>query len=77
MSSLFADDYATVARENSDLLLMLDCFSEASKLFGLTISLQNIEVLRKSAPSGKNTAPVITIDSTQLAYVESSSTWGK
>ena len=42
---LFADDCALVAHAEQDLQRMLDCFSEASKLFGLTISLGKTEVL--------------------------------
>ena len=42
---LFADDCALVAHAEQDLQRMLDRFSEASKLFGLTISLGKTEVL--------------------------------
>ena len=42
---LFADDCALVAHAEQDLQRMLDNFSEASKLFGLTISLGKTQVL--------------------------------
>ena len=57
--------------DDSDLQLMLDRFSQSAKLFGLTISLEKTEVLHQPAPGGNSTAPVITIDTTQLANVES------
>ena len=50
---------------------MLDRFSEASKLFGLTISLGKTEVLHQPAPHTNPPAPSISIDGTQLANVES------
>ena len=43
-SVLFADDCALVAHAEQDLQQMLDCFSEASQLFGPTISLGKTEV---------------------------------
>ena len=69
--ALFADDCALVTHEDSDLQLVLDCFSPSAKLFGLTISLERTEVLHQPVPGSNSTAPVITIDSTQLANVES------
>ena len=69
--ALFADDCALVTHEDSDLQLMLDCFSSSAKLFGLTISLEKTEVLHQPAPGSSNTAPAITTDSTQLANTES------
>ena len=48
---------------------MLDRFSQSTKLFGLTISPEKTEVLHQPAPGGNNTAPVITIVSTQLVNV--------
>ena len=51
--------------------MMLDRFSEASKLFGLTISLGKTEVLHQPAPHTNHPAPSISIDGTQLANVES------
>ena len=48
---LFADDCALVAHTESDLQLMLDRFSSASKLFGLTVSLGKTKVLHQPAPN--------------------------
>ena len=67
---LFADNCALVAHTESDLQLMLDRFSDASKLFGLTISLGKTEVLHQPAPSTNPLAPTIVIKDTQLKYVE-------
>ena len=46
----FADDCALVAHTEQDLQRMLDLFFEASKLFGLTISLGKTGVLYQPAP---------------------------
>ena len=48
---LFADDCTPVAHVESDLQMMLDRFSEAPKLFGLTVSLGKTEVLHQLAPT--------------------------
>ena len=66
---LYADDCALVAHAEQDLQRMLDCFSEASKLFGLTISLRETEVLHQPAPIHP-LSPTITIDDKPLANVE-------
>lgn len=68
--ALFADDCALVAHTESDLQLMLDRFSDASRLFGLSISLGKTEVLYQPAPNTNSIAPIIVIDGTQLANVE-------
>ena len=73
---LFADDCALMAHAESDLQLMLDRFSHASKLFGLTVSLGKTEVLYQPAPNTQPSAPTIVIDDTTLANVDHSSTWG-
>ena len=49
--AIFADDCAEMAHRDKDLQLMLDKFSEGSKLFGLTISLVKIEVVHQAAPN--------------------------
>jgi len=67
---LFADGCALVAHTESDLQMMLDRFSEASKLFGLTVSLGKTEVLHQPAPNTHPPAPSIVFDNTQLANVE-------
>lgn len=68
--ALFADDCALVAHTEPGLQLMLDRLSEASKLFGLTISLGKTEVLLQPAPNTNPPAPSISIDDTQLANVD-------
>ena len=67
---LFADDCALMAHTESDLQLMLDRFSSASKLFGLTVSLGKTEVLHQPAPNTQPPAPNIVIDDTPLANGE-------
>ena len=69
--ALFGVDRALVAHDDFDSQLMLDCFPESAKSFGLTICLVKTEVLHQPAPGGNNTAPVIAIDCTQLDNVES------
>ena len=49
--ALFADDCALMAHKPGDLQAMLNSFSEASKQFGLTISLGKTEVLFQRAPN--------------------------
>lgn len=46
--ALFADDCALMAHRGRDLQRMLDKFSGASKLFGLTMNLAKTEVLQSS-----------------------------
>ena len=67
---LFADNSALVAHTESDLQLMLDRFSRASKLFGLTVNLGKTKVLHQPAPNNHFPAPNIIIDDTPLANVE-------
>ena len=58
---LFADDCALVAHTESDLQLMQDRFSSASRLFGL---------LHQPAPNTYPPAPNIVIDDTPLGNVD-------
>ena len=62
---LFADDAAVVANAQEELQSLMDCFSQACKDFGLTISLKKMNVL------GQDTGapPVITIDDYELDAV--------
>ena len=69
--TLFADDCALLAQKDSDLHMMLNKFSEASKAFGLTISLSKTEVLHQPAPNTTPVEPNICIDDTPLANVDS------
>lgn len=67
---MFADDGALVAHTEPDLQVMPDRFSEASKLFGLTIRLDNAKVVLQPAPNTNLPASSILIDDTQLANVD-------
>ena len=62
---LFADNAAVVTHTQKELQSLIDCFSQACKDFGLTISLKKTIVL------GQNTEapPVITIDDYELDAV--------
>ena len=62
---LFADDAAVVAHTQEELQSLMDCFSQACKDFGLTISLKKINVLGQDTEA----PPVITIDDYELDAV--------
>uniref|UniRef100_A0A5F8G576 RNA-directed DNA polymerase n=1 Tax=Monodelphis domestica TaxID=13616 RepID=A0A5F8G576_MONDO len=66
---LFADDCALMAHQENHLQTIVDRFSTATKLFGLTISLSKTEVLFQPAPGRPTNQPCITIDGTQLSNV--------
>ena len=68
--ALFADDCALMAHKESDLQSIVDKFAEASRLFGLTISLGKTEVLFQPAPASTSQPPSISIESTQLQTVD-------
>ena len=73
---LFADDAAVVAHTHEELQSLMDCFSQACKDFGPTISLKKTNVLGQDTEA----PPVITIDdyeldaSLQLTYLGSTIT---
>ena len=69
LEALFADDCALMAHHENHLQTIVDRFSMATKLFGLTISLSKTEVLLQPAPGRPIIEPCITIDGTQLANV--------
>ena len=69
LEALFADDCALMAHQENHLQTIVDRFSTATKLFGLTISLSKTEVLFQPAPGSTFNQPCITIDGTQLANV--------
>ena len=69
--ALFADDCALMAHKPGDLQAMLNRFSDASKQFGLTISLGKTEVLFQRAPSSVAPQPAISIDDVELKVVNS------
>ena len=66
---LFADNCALLAHTEYDIQVMMDSFSEASKLFGLTISLNKTEVLHQPAPNTHPPAPSITVGDAVLSNV--------
>ena len=70
LEALFADDCTLMAHKEADLQLIVDKFAEASRLFGLTISLGKTEVLLQSAPATAAPPPSISIDGTRLKTVE-------
>ena len=55
---LFTDDAAVVTHTQEELQSLMDCFSQACKYFGLTISLKKTNVLGQDTEA----PPVITID---------------
>ena len=62
---LFADDTSVVAHTQKELQSLMDCFSQACKDFGLTISLKKTNVLVQDTEA----PPVITIDDYELDAV--------
>ena len=62
---LFADDAAVASHTEAGLQSLMDCFSQACKEFGLTISLKKTNVLGQDTPA----PPVITIDNYELDVV--------
>ena len=72
LEALFADDCALMAHRESDLQIMVNKLAEASRLFGLTISLGKTEVLFQPAPVAVAHRPTISIDGTQLKTVDDS-----
>lgn len=63
---LFADDAAVVSHTEAGLQSLMDCFSQARKEFGLTISLKKTNVLGQDTPA----PPVVTIDDYELDVVQ-------
>ena len=68
---LSADDCAFMAHKPGDLQAMLNTFSDASKQFGLIISLWKTEVLFQRAPNSVAPQPAISIDDVELKIVGS------
>ena len=62
---LFADDAAVATHTQEELQSLMDCFSQACKDFGLTISLKKTNVLGQETEA----LPVITIDNYELDAV--------
>lgn len=70
LEALFADDCALMAHTEAALQLIVDKFAEASRLFGLTISLGKTEVLYQPTPLSTDSQPSISIEGTELKTVE-------
>ena len=62
---LFADDAAVATHTQEELQSLMDCFSQACKDFGLTISLKKTNVMGQDTEA----LPVITIDNYELDAV--------
>ena len=71
IEALFADNCTLMAHRESHLQAIVDCFAEASRLHGLTISLGKAEVLVQSASNTIDPQPNITIEGFKLKCVES------
>ena len=67
---LFADDCALLAHSEEDLQRTVNHFAEATKAFGLTISLKKTEVLFQKPPSGSYNPAQISIEGAPLNTVE-------
>ena len=62
---LFADDAAVVTHTHEEVQSLMDCFSQACKDFGLTISLKKTNVLGQDTDA----QPGISIDDYELDAV--------
>ena len=69
--ALFVDDCALMAHKPGDLQAMLNNFSDASKPFGLSISLGKTEVLFQRAPNSVAPQPAIFIDDVERKVADS------
>ena len=69
IEALFTDDCALMSHRESDLQIV-NKFAEASRRFGLIISLGKTEVLVQPAPAAVARRPTISIDGTQLKMVD-------
>ena len=67
---LFADDCALAASSEEELQRLCDCFSDAARRFGLTISIKKTETLYQSARSTTYVPPVIHMNNQQLKAVD-------
>lgn len=73
---LFADDCALVAYTETDLQRMMDRYLDASKLFGLTVSLGKTKMLHQPAPN-THPPPLSNISSTLEAPFLGTAPWIK
>ena len=72
---LFADDCALAADSKEGLQRLCDSFASASRRFGLTISIQKMEVLYQPARGNAYVPPNKHIEGTQLRLSNSSNIW--
>ena len=70
LEALFADDCVLMAHRESHLQIIVNKFTEAPRLLGLTISLGKTEVLFQPAPAVVANRLTISIDGTQLKTVD-------
>ena len=68
---LYADDCGIVAHSEKDLQMLTYSLSEATKKFGLTISIKKTEVLFQPAKASAGSPPQIQIDGKVLSNVDS------
>ena len=68
---LYADDCAIVAHSEEELQQLTNSLSEATKKFGLTISIKKTEVLHQPAKASASSQPDIQIDGKVLNNVDS------
>ncbi|KAL8610931.1 hypothetical protein ACOMHN_042548 [Nucella lapillus] len=66
LEALFANDGALMAHTESALQLIVNKFAEASRLFGLTISLDKTDVLFQPSPLTTGRHPSISIEGMEL-----------
>lgn len=70
LESLFTDDCAFMAHKEDHLQMIADRFAEATRLFGLTISLGKRRSYSQVALSTTQPRPNITIEGSQLKCVK-------
>ena len=66
---LYADDCALVAHTEEDVQVLIDCLSNATKRYGLSISIKKTEVLLQPKPGSCYKEPAVTIGSDNLRAV--------
>ena len=67
---LFADDCAIMAHTLEHIQKLMDCFANAAKRFGLTISLKKTEVMLQPRPGSSPPKPDVLVNDTPLNVVD-------
>ena len=67
---LFADDCAIMAHTLEHIQKLMDCFANAAKRFGLTISLKKTEVMLQPRPGSSPPKPDLFVNDTPLNVVD-------